>query len=580
MGNHLAAVLSRGIERLGQGQSIEQYMGHVDVRSLPAQERQELRDLLQLSARLLPLREATIPAAKERAANRARFLSKAVEIKQRRATGVTRPRWRLPAQLRRGLVGILVSLALLVLVGSGAASVAASSLPGSPLYPLKLTVEDTRLTLASSPPARASLYLRFANERTNEMLRLSSAGHSVSPAVVARLEQQLNGALQSVEAAQAEQQRGLLAQVIDATNTQQETLRRALDSAPPDAQATLEAGVAIAAQKGEQANNALTKLESPAATPTAEPSDVPAAPATPSEPAAVPGDSPTPMPTDTSPAATTATGTAPPAVEPTGTPAARPSGTPSVTPSMPATPGAKPSATLSPEPTRTASATASAVPPTSTATSVPPSPTPTFTVQPSDTPAPKFRLTNEDNPDPVPASYRIHYVVCVVNEGQVPLTNVTIIDQWSPRECLYYLPGNPSELRWDVGTVEAGRRECVLFSLNTYSTCGGRTAVNQASMTCDQGSSSAVQYTQIAGTPTPTFTPTVTTTVTSTLTLTPTGTLTPTATLTEAPTWTATSPPTTTHTPTTINTPTATSTLTSTLTSSSNATPTGSSRKR
>jgi hypothetical protein len=195
-------------------------------------------------------------------------------------------------------------------------------------------------------------------------------------------------------------------------------------------------------------------------------------------------------------------------------------------------------------------------------------------------------LTNEDNPDPVPASYRIHYVVCVENEGEVALTNVTITDQWSPRECLYYLPGNPGELRWDVGTVEAGQRECVLFSLNTYSTCGGRTAVNQASMTCDQGSRSAVQYTQIAGTPTPTFTPTITTTVTPTMTLTPTGTLEPTATPTEPPTLTATSPPTTTHTPTAINTPTATSTptvtntVTSTLTSTANATPTGSSRKR
>ena len=33
MGDHLAAVLSRGIERLAQGQTIEQYMGHVDARN-------------------------------------------------------------------------------------------------------------------------------------------------------------------------------------------------------------------------------------------------------------------------------------------------------------------------------------------------------------------------------------------------------------------------------------------------------------------------------------------------------------------------------------------------------------------
>jgi hypothetical protein len=161
-----------------------------------------------------------------------------------------------------------------------------------------------------------------------------------------------------------------------------------------------------------------------------------------------------------------------------------------------------------------------------------------------------------------------------VNEGPVALTNVTITDKWSPRECLYYLPGNPTELRWDIGTVEPGGRECVLFSLNTYSICGGRTAVNEASMSCDQGSASAVQYTRIAGTPTPTFTPTITTTVTPALTLTPTYTLTPTATLTDTPTLTPT------WTPSATWTPDATMTATSTLTPTANGAPTASSPAR
>jgi hypothetical protein len=162
-----------------------------------------------------------------------------------------------------------------------------------------------------------------------------------------------------------------------------------------------------------------------------------------------------------------------------------------------------------------------------------------------------------------------------VNEGEIALTNVTLTDKWSPRECLYYLPGNPEELRWDVGTVDPGDRECVLFFLNTYSICGGRTAVNEASMSCDQGSATAIQYTRIAGTPTPTFTPTITTTtVTPTLTLGPTHTMTPTETLTDTPVLTAT------WTPTMTWTPTATGTATSTLTPTSNGTPTGDSPAR
>jgi hypothetical protein len=570
MSNHLAAVLSRGIERLAQGQTIEQYMGHVDARTLSPPQQQELRELLELSARLLPLRDAAIPAATARAANRARFLSQAIQLKEGPARQAVRPGWRIPTQLRRGLVSVLVSLALLLIIGSGAVSTAADSLPGSPLYVLKLTVEDARLTLTSSQPARASLYLRYANERTNEMLRLTAAGHAPSPAVVTRLEQQLNGALKAAEATESEQQRQLLAQVIETTTTQQETLRRALEGAPVEAQAVLEAGVATAAQTGQQAFDALEKLSPPTATPTTEPSDTPRPSDTPSKPAVVPVDSPTPQPSVTLPAVATTTHTAPPAVgQPT---TVTPSLTASVTPSRPVTPGEKPSATLSPEPTRTASLTASPVSPTATATLPPP--TPTDTPQPTDTPAPVFRLTNDDNPDPVPASYRIHYVVCVVNEGPVALTNVTITDKWSPRECLYYLPGNPTELRWDIGTVEPGGRECVLFSLNTYSICGGRTAVNEASMSCDQGSASAVQYTRIAGTPTPTFTPTITTTVTPALTLTPTYTLTPTATLTDTPTLTPT------WTPSATWTPDATMTATSTLTPTANGAPTASSPAR
>jgi hypothetical protein len=571
MSNHLAAVLSRGIERLAQGQTIEQYMGHVDARALSRQEQRELHELLELSARLLPLRDESIPTATARAANRARFLGKAIQLKGSPPQPTAQPGWHIPARWRRGLVSLMVSLALMLVFGGSAVSTAGDSLPGLPLYPLKLTVEEARLTLASSPPARTSLYLRFADERTNEILRLTAAGYAVSPAVVARLERQLGGALQSAEAAETEQQRQLLAQVIETTSTQQETLRRALDSAPPEAQAALEAGVATAAQTAQQAHDALDRLVPPTATPTptSAPSDTPEPSATPSRPAVVPVDSPTPVPSNTLPVTATTTYTATPSLEP-------PTGTPSGTPSKPLTPGVKPSATVIPEPTGSASATASPVSPTATDTTVPP--TATHTPEPTDTPAPRFRLTNDDNPDPVPASYRIHYVVCVVNEGDVALTNVTITDRWSPRECLYYLPGNPPELRWDVGTVEPGERECVLFSLNTYSICGGRTAANEASMSCDQGSATTVQYTRIAGTPTPTITttvtPTLTLTPTNTATLAPTSTFTPTSVPTDTPTLMAT------WTPTTTWTPTATATLTSTLTPISSERPTTDSPER
>jgi hypothetical protein len=158
-------------------------------------------------------------------------------------------------------------------------------------------------------------------------------------------------------------------------------------------------------------------------------------------------------------------------------------------------------------------------------------------------------------------------VICAVNDGEVPLTNVVITAKWSPIECVYLPPDNPTQISWDIGTVKPYSRNCVLFALSTYSICGGRTVANRASMTCDQGSAHAVQYTRIVGTPTPSVTTTVTATATSTLTGTPTGTPaptdTPTPTLTLTPLVTLT--PTGTLTPTVTLTPAGTFTLTLTL---------------
>jgi len=140
-------------------------------------------------------------------------------------------------------------------------------------------------------------------------------------------------------------------------------------------------------------------------------------------------------------------------------------------------------------------------------------------------------MTLTDSPDPVPATHRIHYQLAVLNEGQVPLSNVVVTDRWSPRDCVYYLPYNPDQLVWNVGTLEPGKRFIVEFNLETYSICGGRTVTNQANMTCDQGSVGAITYTHIGPTPVPTATASPTPTIPgATETPAETPTLTPTAT--------------------------------------------------
>ncbi len=516
----ITRLLSKGIAHLTGGGSAEEYIGQVDFRHLSNAEQEELRTLLDTAAGLLQLRQVAIPTPSAKAANRARFLGQAVQLKEMRRRPV---RWgwlRAPAQLWRGLLGAALALILVLAIGSGTVNAAASSLPGSLLYPLKLAMEDTRLFLAPSQATRAQLYLHFANERTTEMVRLVTAGRTVDQAIAARMARQLEGAVDAAEAAGDELARQLLEQVIATSTKQEEILRQASAQAKPEAQTVLNAGAAIADQAARQAQEALQHLIAPAATPTSTPTWT-------GTPTPVPSKPPVIAPADTATATATASPSHTPTwVLPSATPrwtmpvptrTRSPTLTPTATPALPPTPLATATPTSTRRPTHTPSATVSPV-----------VPTPSNTPEPTPTPRAVFSLIKIDHPDPVPATYRIHYDICVINEGEVPLTNVVIVDRWSPTECVYLPPDNPSEMRWVIGTVNAYASYCVHFALNTYSICGGYTVTNEAVMTCDQGTARAVQTTRIGPTPSPTATETMTATVTPTLTLTPELTLTPT----------------------------------------------------
>jgi hypothetical protein len=173
-----------------------------------------------------------------------------------------------------------------------------------------------------------------------------------------------------------------------------------------------------------------------------------------------------------------------------------------------------------------------------------PSPTPTITL----TPVVNLGITNNDHPDPVPAGYTIHYDICVTNHRDFALTNLVIVDTWSPRDCVYLPPDNPPEARWDLGTLNPHDQYCVQLSLNTFVICAGNSVTNEAVATCDQGTARDQATTTIGPppTPTPTSTSTPTNTPTSTPTPTPTFTPVPTATNTPVPTPTATQVPSTT----------------------------------
>jgi len=78
-------------------------------------------------------------------------------------------RWRPILTWQPRWVMVTVVVMVVLLAGSGTVVAADSSMPGTPLYGVKLATENVRLTLSSSDVARAELYAALADRRIAEI---------------------------------------------------------------------------------------------------------------------------------------------------------------------------------------------------------------------------------------------------------------------------------------------------------------------------------------------------------------------------------------------------------------------------
>jgi hypothetical protein len=569
MRRDVTALLQEGIARLLAGGTIENVLLQPQVQQLPPGSQQELRDLLDTATQLLQARQLSVPPPQAKVANRARFLGEGFRLREqslrapsKASAGDLLRRWVLrlrtvpvPRQFGRAVAAAMLVVVLLLAAGGGAVRAAAGSLPGSPLYPLKLAVEDTRLFVTSSRPSRTRLYLRFVQERTDEMLRLTAAGRPVDEALVMRMTRQFRAAVQAAATVAAFENpplgSELLRQAIETGNEQEQILLQASAEAPAEAQPILAAGAAAARETAYQAQQALDSLGPESARPTPTPT-LPADTAVPAESlTSLAVLSATPPPTAGHPTSLSETPTATPTASlsaetavaagaETGTPTTTrtmtprptytfigtatrtytPTRTPTRTATGTPTPTRSATLTRTPTPTRTLTGTRTAtrtVTPTHTPTGIVTStlsPTPTETAgteTPTLSPTPlNFSVDLNDQPDPVPASYRIHYTVCAANGSAVPLTHAVIVVHWSPAECAFLPPGNSSEVTYVIGTVNPGDNICRTFDLDTSSICVGTTVTAEAVLTCDQGTTRDQTTTLIGPVPSPTPTITLT----------------------------------------------------------------------
>jgi len=119
--------------------------------------------------------------------------------------------------------GLAALLLLLGLLGS-AITLAADSLPGDPLYPLKLAGEEIRLSLTRSETARAEYQLTRAQIRVVEMCRLAEKGHPVDQTSLTRLDQALETSLLIAASISPDQASHLLIAIEQTTASQLDRL--------------------------------------------------------------------------------------------------------------------------------------------------------------------------------------------------------------------------------------------------------------------------------------------------------------------------------------------------------------------
>ena len=92
---------------------------------------------------------------------------------------------------------VKAALVLTILFSSmgGTAVLSAATLPDSPIYPIKLLLEEARLSMTNNPANQTALHLAFAAERAEEMAALAALNRAPSEELLANYQMHWREAL-------------------------------------------------------------------------------------------------------------------------------------------------------------------------------------------------------------------------------------------------------------------------------------------------------------------------------------------------------------------------------------------------
>jgi hypothetical protein len=204
----------------------------------------KLASLVETARQAHTLAGPVPPPPHRLAPGRQRLLAEAArlrpEVSRVRTMGRRKEQGRMTGVMKLGVALVAVMLVAGLVFGTG--QVMADSLPGEPLYGLKLAAEETRLALTTAPQSRADLGLVLAEERMNEVEALLEQQRPVDNATAARVQQQLEVALESAVQEQNAAAAGTLQQLALAIEQRQQKMEElATGSSQPQVRQILRA---------------------------------------------------------------------------------------------------------------------------------------------------------------------------------------------------------------------------------------------------------------------------------------------------------------------------------------------------
>ena len=200
----------------------------------------ELKPLLETVA-AIQAAPAVQPSAAFKQATRARLLrlQPPANIRARQRTN-----W-LPfsGSLRYAAAALVIVLLFIALTG-GVTYAASNSLPGSALYPVKRTVEQVELALATTPESQARVHMALADQRLGEAAALAKNGqHQLAEQALQEYSAQVDAAVAAFPPQSGRESSAMTQAIVNSLARQQKELRAI--QVPAEVKKTVEDAIGV-----------------------------------------------------------------------------------------------------------------------------------------------------------------------------------------------------------------------------------------------------------------------------------------------------------------------------------------------